>query len=499
MSDSPFPSVGMVAGGPDQAGALLAQNGAPSADPSESEIPMMAGPQRSIQPDMASGVSTPPMPINPHRAEFERLTKPPLDSGTNASAHTSADTGRSGIEQIHNPWLRGLATAGDVIASGVFPRFGQFVPGTSAHHQLLVNQNENAQGAENANAKSDAEVARTGAQSGLENAQAEAIPSETELRRAQAKEADARAEEILNPVKAMNPKDKYLVVGDGVFDASKGEFIPGHEPTDKKLAEVTEIDPVKGKSLGLTPNKDGKYIVPNAALGGLLRPQAEKTISPEQQFIDEYRTKTKPGASIAEAEKAYKDLTPKERADHGVTMIDPKTHQLIRIEPGQSVPEGALTAQQSGAQNAPTQQQRNVAGQAQLVHEQMPEVIQNIDKLKDKLGPIAGRWNDFMQGKVGTDNPDFASLRADLLMMSSAVALMHARGRLPENLREEFDHAINAPKQTPENLKAVLNKIDQWTTKSMELGGKKPNDAALPGGVTIEDIDKELARRKSGK
>ena len=159
-----------------------------------------------------------------------------------------------------------------------------------------------------------------------------------------------------------------------------------------------------------------------------------------------------------------------------MTMIDPASHQVVRLEPGQVAPTGAMTPQQMGSQNAPTQQQRNVAGQAQLVHEQMPEVIANIDKMKDKLGPLSGRWNDFMQGKIGTDNPDFSALRADLLMMSSAVALMHARGRLPENLREEFDHAINAPKQTAENLKAVLNKVDQWTTKSMELGGRKAEE-----------------------
>ena len=78
-----------------------------------------------------------------------------------------------------------------------------------------------------------------------------------------------------------------------------------------------------------------------------------------------------------------------------------------------------------------------------------------------------------MQGKVGLDNPKMAGLRADLLMMSSAVALMHARGRLPENLREEFDGAINAPKQTPENLIAVLNHINQWTQANISaMGGR---------------------------
>ncbi len=68
------------------------------------------------------------------------------------------------------------------------------------------------------------------------------------------------------------------------------------------------------------------------------------------------------------------------------------------------------------------------------------------------------------------ENTDFAGLRADLLMVSSAVALAHARGRLPENLREEFDNMINAPQQTPENLVSVLNHIKPWMDRMGQMG-----------------------------
>jgi hypothetical protein len=39
---------------------------------------------------------------------------------------------------------------------------------------------------------------------------------------------------------------------------------------------------------------------------------------------------------------------------------------------------------------------------------------------------------------------------------------------LPENLREEFDNAINAPQQSAGNLKAAIQKIDDWTTQNMD-------------------------------
>jgi hypothetical protein len=128
---------------------------------------------------------------------------------------------------------------------------------------------------------------------------------------------------------------------------------------------------------------------------------------------------------------------------------------------------------------------RNVAAQAGIAHEGAPALLSELDTMKDELGPFMGRWDKFMQGTVGMDNPKFAGLRADLLMYSSAVALMHARGRLPENLRREFDDAINSPKQTVDNLKTVIKHIDDWTVRSQQTtGGFNTGNRTAPGSLT---------------
>lgn len=217
--------------------------------------------------------------------------------------------------------------------------------------------------------------------------------------------------------------------------------------------------------------------------------QAGKNVrpdTPEQQYIDEYQKKN-PGASVASAERAYTLDTQRPPQIAPIMMMVPNpeggaTAQVIH--PGQSVAPGTTTATQFGSQQVPTTQQRNVGAQASLVHEQMPGLINEIQQNKDLIGPVAGRWNEFMQGKVGLDNPAMAGLRSDLLMMSSAVALMHARGRLPENLREEFDRTINAPNQTAENLVTSLQHIDQWTKaniNAMKNAGGEGNNAPPPG------------------
>ena len=93
-----------------------------------------------------------------------------------------------------------------------------------------------------------------------------------------------------------------------------------------------------------------------------------------------------------------------------------------------------------------------------------------------------------MQGRIGMEDPDFASLRMDLMMASTALALAHAQGRLPENLREEFDKTINAPKQSAANLIAALRTADPWLAKMMEQGGKPAGSGApaRPKGVPPE-------------
>ena len=158
-----------------------------------------------------------------------------------------------------------------------------------------------------------------------------------------------------------------------------------------------------------------------------------------------------------------------------ITMIAPDPNNpgggiVQRLGEGAHIAPGSQTAAGVNSMNTPTTNQRTAAGRAETVLAMVPEVTSRIDATASQMGPEMGRWNDFMQGKIGTDNPQFAALRSDLLMMSSAVALAHAQGRLPENLREEFDKAINAPKQTPENLKATIQAMVPWLQQVQSQG-----------------------------
>jgi hypothetical protein len=88
----------------------------------------------------------------------------------------------SGASQVKNPFLKTLATIGDVLGSGIAPRLGTFIPGTTAHHNLLVGENqreltslENQQTEEQKRATEAAQIPHIEAETALTEAQTKDI------------------------------------------------------------------------------------------------------------------------------------------------------------------------------------------------------------------------------------------------------------------------------------------------------------------------------------
>jgi hypothetical protein len=104
--------------------------------PTTAATPPVGSPDvsQSAQPLITSSPAAVPTPTS-----ADRLI-PGMDqkrSEDEARLHDLIHAG-SGISQIHNPWLRGLATAGDIAEGTLFPRAAQLTPGTTAHHEALV-------------------------------------------------------------------------------------------------------------------------------------------------------------------------------------------------------------------------------------------------------------------------------------------------------------------------------------------------------------------------
>lgn len=193
----------------------------------------MAGSPGVAPPPVDKMTTAPQLSTGPMQAEYNRVTAPPLSG---ALAHTKADTGQSGIGQIHNPWARVPLQIGEGLLNAFIPggrAFTSFVPGFQSHHQAVVDDAMGAATQEQETAKNAADVAHTQAQTGLVTAQAAGQPAETALHNAQAanylSESDARKNPSLKPLAepVIDPNDTTKTPRIGYHDE--------HDPTGKVI------------------------------------------------------------------------------------------------------------------------------------------------------------------------------------------------------------------------------------------------------------------------
>ncbi len=85
----------------------------------------------------------------------------------------------SGISQIKNPFLHGLAEVGNTIGGIVAPGLMRAIPGTEEHHQLLLARNSNQLGQDIGNAEKEAQTSATQQEVPLRQAQTQHEQAET--------------------------------------------------------------------------------------------------------------------------------------------------------------------------------------------------------------------------------------------------------------------------------------------------------------------------------
>lgn len=175
-----------------------------------------------------------------------------------------------------------------------------------------------------------------------------------------------------------------------------------------------------------------------------------------------------------------KKRAPGESNDHGQNFVDPMTNELQHVLPGQKVPKGALTASGVNTINTPTSQSRAMAEMAQTVVQQVPGLISQIDDLKAKIGPGAGRWNDLWVNRAGLNDPDFAGLDQDLDLFASAMVRTHFGARGGQGYREALKKDFTAA-QSPEDLKSRIQHADTWLDGYAKMGAQTPASEAVTG------------------
>jgi hypothetical protein len=382
--------------------------------------------------------------INPHVARAQQLEQ--------------EGSGVSQVQAKHPFWggvLRGL----DVAASVAAPRIAPVIPGTTAHHNALIGQQEGL---------ANQDVAR-------------------EEKQAQTGLTQAETERVGHPKPQLEETEQGLVrvpeEGEATPVTMAGQNLT--KPTTEPKGTVKETD----QGLVLV-SPDGKTVTP-IQMGGQTLQSPIKPENEEAQFIKEYQQKN-PGSSIAAAQHAYKLNNELPQRPPQVTVMIPSPQGGFTptvVHPGQNVPAGAVTPSGMNTMDVPTSSTRTMAEAAPKVLTLANRVEQLVDQQEQTLGPAASRWNEFMAGKVGAPNPEFTKLRTDVGLLSTLLMRMHVGARGGEYIMKHFQDLMDSGKQSPENMRAALSEITQYA-KDIQAesrgGNQETGTSNTPKPGTIE-------------
>lgn len=331
----------------------------------------------------------------------------------------------SGIQQFQqrHPILGGIARVGAGIGSAMFPGVAATIPGTDMHHQAVLGQDRHAVG-------QDLDEQEKTAQIGNEQARGPLLSAQT-------REANANAEEKENPTPKIGTPE-----ADTLHDLMTGN---NGQP---------RINPKTGRPY--------QYL---------------------EAFSDVYQAKqdTKPGAAPKPAHVSYDSGIPVSVTDKEGNVFDVNDPKLPKeLKPlvdaatrahGQHVKEDSAkqAAAFSQQEHMHDEKQNDLTAATKSMTEAAPGVLKLsarvralVEAQKSSLGPEAGRWNEFMTGKVGAPNPEFTKLRTDVGLLTTKLMRMHVGARGGELMMGHFKDLIDSGKQSPENLLAALDEIDTY-------------------------------------
>ena len=377
---------------------------------------------------------------------------------------------------IQNPFLRGLARTGTGIAraaEGIATPFAPelaFVPGTEANAMAQTNQDvrrfatqekANQEAGQAAAAKENAVANTSKAESESENAltnkQKEAY-AETHPRPMPAVETPQQKEQSAIR-EAMAKLGYYATFGDnGQMSVAP---IAGFQAPQKVQTPEEQVFASLLKN-GATPEQ---------ALQQLLKDK-QKLGGAYGQFGPAFLAYHLMNQAYQENPALLPILAPvlsKMFSASGEPM-GPEAQKIL-AKPPEGQPLSPETKNPIGLHmpEAPTGATRAQAQTAARVVTELPRIRKEVQSLGSELGPIQGRWNEFLTGKVGTGDPRFEQLRTDMEFLSAAAAKFHLNS---VRAVDKFDTLAQTGKMTAPVLNGFLDAMEKWavTAQTQERG-----------------------------
>ncbi len=411
----------------------------------------LSGSAEQVKPLSASPVSA---PINPHMQELTRL-------------HEDG----AGLNKIHNPFLKTLATVGNVVGSGLFPGLAQFVPGTSAHNEMLIDREESQLGQEQKADKATDESRLQNARAAEQESLPELHTAQTEL--ATTKATDARAIADAKSALGQSEHDRKATADLAKYDAHLRD-------TGFKRDDAGNIVPVPYEEMTLKARDAHDQ---QEAIKTLKESQAE--LADANRALVDAKTKNAPALiELAQRriENAHRTASiAEQRLGLSRAQFEMRSHGT---ENGVALPGSLVTDDGQAVGTAfqanvrPTGQQRSKADMGTSAREQLNDIKEIVSSRPDIFGPAAGRTTDFTVW-LGSQDPDAQRFRSARTIAGDHLA--GTFGGRSEAALEALDNAIGSFKDNPKAVLAGINQIDKANEVFIKKGTPHTTGSAAQG------------------
>lgn len=170
--------------------------------------------------------------------------------------------------------------------------------------------------------------------------------------------------------------------------------------------------------------------------------------------------------------------------------------KAVAVYPGQNEPPGFRNAATESRVGSPTTQEMNRSAQAQVVIDTGRDLENWINQNRDKLGKLGDYWQQIVSGTPVSD-PTISEFQTRVASYAALQAAAHQfRGA---NVMKDFEGKIGGPAKNPDAVISAIHGIESTMNRLRTVGGGGGASNALPGGITLDEINAELARRKGKK
>jgi hypothetical protein len=248
----------------------------------------------------------------------------------------------------------------------------------------------------------------------------------------------------------------------------------------------------------LLPQKDAEKMMA-ADQGNVTKAADTKATNESHEGIAADKNTSAEGIAAGKTASSEKIATGRNRSQEQIAKD--RTESAERIAKGHdltSTENARLRAESANDPDKLTNTMKTMKQQAAATLPKIGEAMDETEEVANLLGPGEGRWNNLMTSTVGSGNPKYEHYKDNIEMVTSAVTLAHARGRMSKELYDHFINMFDAGKKTPENMIQALTVAQDWLGDYAKMGDK-PVTAAAPGAKKTGNGNTPLKNERPAK